>query len=38
MKKMFKKMFSGLTILMIVVSQTPLGSILGTLPNASAAE
>jgi hypothetical protein len=38
MKKMFKKIFSWLTIVIIVASQTPLGSILGTVGNASAAE
>ena len=35
---MFKKIFSWLTIVIIVASQTPLGSILGTVGNASAAE
>lgn len=37
MKKGFKKLFSGLTILMIVASQTPLGSLLGITPSVSAA-
>lgn len=37
MKKKFKKLFSGLTILVILASQTPLGSLLGTIPTASAA-
>ena len=36
MKKSFKKLFSRVAMVMIVASQTPLGSLLGTVGTASA--
>ncbi|MEI7557590.1 MAG: hypothetical protein WCJ45_01775 [bacterium] len=35
--KLFKKLFSIITVALILVSQSPLGSLLGTVGTASAA-